>query len=83
MTTHHGDLTIYPGEHREMCDLTQVTGGLDVSEGATLTAPALTTTGWLAVREGATLTAPALTQVTGWLDVREGATLTAPALTRR
>lgn len=41
---HIGNLTIR--EDCEMPALTEVTGGLDVCEGATLTAPALTKTGW-------------------------------------
>jgi hypothetical protein len=65
----------------DWAQITEVSGGLGVHEGATLTAPALTeVSGGLNVHEGATLTAPALTK-TGGLNVHEGATLTAPALT--
>lgn len=42
--------------------LTEVTGGLDIREGTTLTAPVLQRTGGLDIGEGATLTAPQLNQ---------------------
>jgi heme oxygenase len=74
------DLEIYSDDQERYEWLTTVTGDLNVREGATLTAPALTKTGDLNVYEGATLTAPKLTE-TGNLYVHKGAKLTAPALT--
>jgi DUF4097 and DUF4098 domain-containing protein YvlB len=57
-------------------------GSVDVLQGATFTAPALTeVSGSVDVQQGATFTAPALTEVSGSVYVREGATFTAPALT--
>ena len=38
---HRSDLTIRPGDTADYSALTQVTGGLDVREGATLDAPLL------------------------------------------
>jgi len=62
-------------------NLTEVSGSVDVRQGATFTAPALTeVSGSVYVRQGATFTAPALTK-SGSVDVQEGATFTAPALT--
>lgn len=58
---HEGNLIITAENAAQYADITEVTGGLEVREGATLTAPALTeVTGWLDVREGATMTAPKL-----------------------
>jgi heme oxygenase len=77
-----GDLTVTLENQHNFKNLTEVSGYIDVQEGATLTAPALTKSGSIYVRQGATLTAPALTEVSGYIDVQEGATLTAPALTK-
>jgi hypothetical protein len=55
---------------------------VDVQQGATFTAPALTKSGCSDELQGATFTAPALTEVSGSVDVRQGATFTAPALTK-
>ena len=58
---HVGNLVITAENAAQYEALVEVNGGLDVREGATLTAPALVeVTGWLDVREGATLTAPNL-----------------------
>ncbi len=59
----------------------KVSGSVDVREGATFEAPALTeVSGYVDVREGATFEAPALTK-SGYVYVYKGATFEAPALT--
>jgi hypothetical protein len=60
--------------------LTEVSGYVDVQQGATFTAPALAKSGSVDVQKGATFTAPALVEVSGYVDVQKGATFTAPAL---
>ena len=77
---HKGDLIIEKNNQDDYSSLTEVAGNVEVRQGATLTAPALTWARNVYVRQGATLTAPALTRA-GNVEVREGATLTAPALT--
>ena len=58
---HEGNLIITAENAAQYAALVEVTGWLDVREGATLTAPALVeVTGGLYVSEGATLTAPNL-----------------------
>jgi len=59
--THRGDLIITLQNQKDFADLTEVSGYVDVRQGATFTAPALTeVSGYVDVRQGATFTAPAL-----------------------
>ena len=77
-----GNLIVTTENQNNFKNLTK-SGSIDVQQGATLTAPALTeVSGSIDVQQGATLTAPALTEVSGYIDVYEGATLTAQALTK-
>ncbi|WP_316745154.1 hypothetical protein, partial [Pedobacter antarcticus] len=59
---HNGNLIITTENQTSYKKLTEVSGYIDVRQGATLTAPALTKSGSIYVRQGATLTAPALTK---------------------
>ena len=75
-----GNLIVTTENQNNFKNLTK-SGSIDVQQGATLTAPALTeVSGYIDVYEGATLTAPALTEVSGSIDVRQGATLNIPQL---
>ena len=83
--------TIYKGKHigniefaegDDATNLTEVTGSLDVSPGATFDAAALTSIGGGAsVRPGATFNAAALTSIGGGASVSPDATFDAAALT--
>jgi len=65
------DLVIKKGDSKDYSHLTEVSGYVDVQEGATFTAPALTeVSGSVYVQEGATFTAPALTEVSGYVGTK-------------
>src|SRR3990167_9230117 len=66
---HKGDLIIEKNNQDDYSSLTEVAGNVEVRQGATLTAPALTWARNVYVRQGATLTAPALTGA-GYVEVR-------------
>ena len=78
----HGDLNISENSKLELPHLAEVTGSVDVQQGATFTAPVLAKTGSVYVQQGATFTAPVLAEVTGSVYVQQGATFTAPKLNR-
>ena len=78
----------WAGQLRILCtvalpSLKEVTGSVDVYQGATFTAPVLAeVTGSVDVYQGATFTAPVLAEVTGYVAVYQGATFTAPVLAK-
>ena len=75
------EINLPEGCKAEFPNLTQVSGYVDVYQGATFTAPVLASvSGSVDVREGATFTAPVLASVSGYVDVYQGATFTAPVL---
>ena len=77
-----GDLILTKKNQKDFRNLTEVSGYIDVHQGATFTAPNLTeVSGSVYVLKDATFTAPNLTEVSGYVDVQEGATFTAPNLT--
>jgi len=76
----NGNLIVTKENQKTFKELTEVSGSVDVQEGATFTAPALVkVSGSVYVQEGATFTATALAE-SGSVYVQEGATFTAPAL---
>ncbi|WP_298118067.1 hypothetical protein [Flavobacterium sp.] len=75
-----GNLTITKENQENYKDVIEVSGYVDVQEGATFTAPVLAKSGSVYVRQGATFTAPVLAEVSGYVYVRQGATFTAPVL---
>ena len=78
---HAGNLTITIDNQDQYQELTEVSGWIEVREGATFNAPALIeVSGVVYVYEGATFNAPALIEVSGVVYVYEGATFNAPAL---
>ena len=81
------DVSLFRGDLRITSNmqhgtLAEVSGYVDVREGATFTAPVLAKSGYVDVREGATFTAPVLAEVSGSVYVRKGATFTAPVLAK-
>ena len=75
-----GGLGIVDGEWT--LPIAEVSGSVDVHQGATFTAPKLAKSGSVYVYQGATFTAPVLAEVSGYVDVHQGATFTAPKLKR-
>ena len=85
MKQYRGDVKITKANAEEWAkklkDVEVIIGGLQIYQGASLTAAALTEVGGLQIDQGASLTAAALVKVTGGLHIYQGASLTAAALT--